>query len=391
MGLKYLLVTDIDNFYHSLYTHSIPWAIHTKSVAKMNRSSNLLGNRLDTLVRIGQDKQTVGIPIGPDTSLLFAEIILQASDQNVLDEFGTLTGFRYLDDYEICFSSLAEAEDCLRVIESALSHHELSLNPRKTRIISLPHALEDGWRTDLNQFEIRTTQRTQYNDLISYFSKAFDFSKRNPDSSILRYAIARLRSVRVEEYNWRLLQLLLLQCATSEAGTLPYIFEQFIIYHGNEYSFARNLLEETINSLIKYHAPIGHGSEVAWSLWGAIAFSVPLHSESANTVSEMDDSIVALLALDAEQRGLFMTPLDKSNWSHYMTRESLYEGLWLLSYEANVKGWLPSVGHRDHVMTDPCFGYLKSNGVEFYNIQNGCPMELNAVLPLPGGSLSLDF
>jgi hypothetical protein len=39
---------------------------------------------------------------------------------------------------------------------------------------------------------------------------------------------------------------------------------------------------------------------------------------------------------------------------------------WLLSYEANVQGWLGTVGGGDHVTADPEFGYLKASGVRFY-------------------------
>jgi len=77
---RYLVTADVSRFYHSLYTHSIPWALHTKTVAKTNRTQALLGNQIDKLVREGQDRQTVGIPVGPDTSLILAEIVLAQVD-----------------------------------------------------------------------------------------------------------------------------------------------------------------------------------------------------------------------------------------------------------------------------------------------------------------------
>jgi hypothetical protein len=49
-----------------------------------------------------------------------------------------------------------------------------------------------------------------------------------------------------------------------------------------------------------------------------------------------------------------------------MTKDGLYDEQWLLAYEANVKGWLPSVGGGDHVNADPGFSFLKNAGVEFY-------------------------
>ncbi|QDJ13845.1 hypothetical protein CEP45_08410 [Mergibacter septicus] len=34
LDFRYLFTTDIANFYPSIYTHSIPWAIYTKEKAK---------------------------------------------------------------------------------------------------------------------------------------------------------------------------------------------------------------------------------------------------------------------------------------------------------------------------------------------------------------------
>lgn len=55
---RYVLRTDINRYYQSIYTHSIPWAVHTKAIAKANRTMALIGNCLDLLTRAGQDGQT---------------------------------------------------------------------------------------------------------------------------------------------------------------------------------------------------------------------------------------------------------------------------------------------------------------------------------------------
>src|SRR4030042_6274506 len=55
---RYVLTADINRFYHSIYTHSISWAIHGKANAKAQRNNKrLLGNRLDKLIRNSQDGQ----------------------------------------------------------------------------------------------------------------------------------------------------------------------------------------------------------------------------------------------------------------------------------------------------------------------------------------------
>jgi hypothetical protein len=55
---RYILQADITRYYPSIYTHSIPWALHTKEVAKANqRDDGYFGNVIDRLVRnLQEDK-----------------------------------------------------------------------------------------------------------------------------------------------------------------------------------------------------------------------------------------------------------------------------------------------------------------------------------------------
>jgi len=100
---NFICETDIARYYHSIYTHSVPWALHNKATAKANRKPSLWGNILDTLLRNAQDGQTVGIPVGPDTSRVVGEIIGVAIDKkvnaNVRAEAGQAT--RFVDDYSV--------------------------------------------------------------------------------------------------------------------------------------------------------------------------------------------------------------------------------------------------------------------------------------------------
>jgi len=387
-GAKYTLTADISKFYHSIYTHSIAWALHGKANIKLLTNKGDLrytGNRLDLFVRNGQDKQTMGIPIGPDTSLVIAEIILAAIDKTIAQSIHGIKGFRQIDDYELCFNKREDAENALYKIESTISEYELELNYKKTKIERLPKPIHKYWPTWLRCFKFSGKHKIDKNNLISYFSKAFEFAEENPTDSVLRYAIARLRSEDFDKGNWHLFQELLLQCIISEPGTLPFALEQYIKYDKKGYRIDNTSLEEALNIQIQTHAPLGHGSEVAWSLWGAIAFNVNLSSGAGTAISNMEDPVVALLALDANQRGLFKSGLNTGRWMLSMKKESLYEELWLLSYEANIKGWLPSLNVPDHVATDPTFRWLKNHGVHFYDISKAAKVKPCAVESIPGG------
>src|SRR6266851_4721918 len=72
VGTRYFLRTDINQFYSSIYTHSVPWALHGKAIAKANIGTTA-ADAIDRAFRNQQGGQTVGIPIGPDCSLVAAE------------------------------------------------------------------------------------------------------------------------------------------------------------------------------------------------------------------------------------------------------------------------------------------------------------------------------
>lgn len=382
LGMRYVLVTDISRFYGSIYTHSIAWALHTKPTAKANRSLSLLGNKIDYWVRMGQDQQTMGIPIGPDTSLVLAELIMHRCDEALQTKLPGIKGYRFIDDYELSFRTRTEAEDAYHVLETCLSEYELALNAKKTEILELPLPLEKPWATELKLFGFRTTQAGQAADLSNYFSEAFSLHNRYPGDAVLQFAIASLRSVIVAPGNWTMFQKLLLLCVIPEPATLPYVLEQIIVRKNSGAGAVLGQMEEIVNDLIRNHSNLKHSSEIANALWACLALHLRISDRAVGAVSHCDDPVVALLALDCERNGLLSKPIDTTLWSSHMTSDSLYDEYWLLAYEANCKGWLPNVGGTDYVSADPNFRFLKSQSVSFYD-PNRAAVAGTAPIPLP--------
>jgi len=383
LNSKYVLRTDITRFYYSIYTHAIPWALHTKPVAKGNTGHALLGNQIDYLVRNGQDKQTVGIPVGPDTSLVIAEILMQACDKELLDACRGLHGHRFIDDYELGFRSRAEAEDAFDTLERILAGYELALNPSKTQVTELPCNLEAPWVSPLRSFPFEGTASSQQGELWGFFDLAFELHGQYPDDGVLQFALGRLRRLEVAPSNWKLFQRLLLNCAAPEPATLRWVLASITSGASADAPPVLSDIEEVMNSLIIDHSAVAHSSEVAWALWGCLALGMTVSAKAAAAVSKCDDSVVALLALHCEDQGLVSTPLDRTVWSSYMNQDSLYGEHWLLAYEANVKGWLPSQGGSDHVSADSNFGFLKTAGVSFYDKSKAVRASPGAPIPVP--------
>lgn len=366
-GSKFVLRTDVSRCYPSIYTHSIPWAIHTKSIAKAARGGSLYGNEFDRLIRNAQDNQTLGIPVGPDSSFLIAELVLNTIDLRISSLGVPFQGFRYMDDYEFGFQSYSEAERALAIIQEALNEYELALNPKKTKIFALPRPIEPEWVSELRVFPFREPVRAQQSDLFRFFDRAFQMASVEPDEAVLKYAISRIQALDISSDNLELCESLLLQCLVNEAGAIRKVLETLRKLESDGFTIDKAKLNEALHHVINTHAPLGHGSEVAWAIWGAIEFALPIDSDTAKKAVDMQDSIVWLLLLHAFSKGLINSSVSFAVPKSKMKTSELFEEHWLLSYEANIKGWLSSVGSTDHVSASPVFQFLKSSGVSFYD------------------------
>lgn len=366
---RYLLRADISQYYHSIYTHSIAWVIHGKKTAKLRpKDYTLLGNILDMRIRHSQDNQTVGIPIGPDASFIVAETILSICDEQ-LHKMGIKNYTRYIDDYEFGCESLQIAERYRGKLQEILSEFELVLNPDKTKIIELPITVANPCISYIRTYELRDKQaKSQRYALISIFDNVFQNLIDDPDVSLIKYLLGKIKNTTIiEKENWTLYENLLLQCIMSDPSTISYVLDELLYYQNQNYPLNISHIKHVMSILIETNAPINHGSEVAWALWTHIALGITISIDATKAASKMNDSVVAILLLDAISKNLIKSSIDLTNYISLMTTGELYGDNWLLSYEANVKNWLSSYKVTDHVKTDKCFNCLKTASVEFYD------------------------
>ena len=107
-GYKFVLLSDISRFFPTIYTHVIPWALHGKEKAKKSIGKHtpaFFGNILDSRSQGVQARQTIGLPIGPDSSHVLAEAIAVAVDCELKASLGYWpAGYRFVDDYCLFFN-----------------------------------------------------------------------------------------------------------------------------------------------------------------------------------------------------------------------------------------------------------------------------------------------
>ncbi len=181
---------DISKCFDSIYTHTIAWAVKSKSFAKKNIDiKSSFGQVFDTLMQRCNDNETNGIIIGPEISRVFAEIICQDVDIKTIAslsnkhniKFGKEYTFRrYVDDTFIF--SIDEATSVLVVEEltDQFSKYNLHINERKIKTFYRPFYTE--------QSRIIRTISLEVNDFFKKFTKiaTVDDKKIILPESILR-------------------------------------------------------------------------------------------------------------------------------------------------------------------------------------------------------------
>jgi len=144
---SYLMELDISKCFYHIYTHTISWAVKNKETAKKNSKEDSFENLFDEIMRHANYNETNGIIVGPEISRIFAEIILQQIDVNVLRVLETKNKYkygvdfevkRYVDDYFIFANDEKILEDIKLVFQQKLSFYKLYLNPAKSEIKKTP-------------------------------------------------------------------------------------------------------------------------------------------------------------------------------------------------------------------------------------------------------------
>ncbi len=198
LEFKYIFLTDISNFYPSVYTHSIAWAIHSKDVAKEPRNRNkmsMVGVAIDKTIQSMQNGQTNGIPQGSVLMDFIAEILLGYADSELtlkLNQLGIEDYYiiRYRDDYRVFTNSKEDSETIARQITLTLQELGLQLNASKTS------SSEDIILSSIKKDKLEALalfSKSQWETTIQKsLLKLVIFSRKHPNSGQLDKQLAKL-------------------------------------------------------------------------------------------------------------------------------------------------------------------------------------------------------
>ena len=236
-----LMNTDITDCYSSIYTHSIPWALHGKEVIKNDIANPtkpktyFLGNDIDITIQSMQFSQTNGIPQGSALMDFIAELIIGYADEELslkIEKYNNYADnkindyfiIRYRDDYRIFATNQETLIKIAKLLTETLFELNFRLNSQKTFITE--NIVRDVIKPDkLYWNEVKQEEKTLQKHLFLIHSLA----EKHPNSGSLITALTKFLEERVypiklfKEENSKVLVSILVDIAYKNPKTYPVI------------------------------------------------------------------------------------------------------------------------------------------------------------------------
>lgn len=389
-GRKVELRLDILNFYPSIYTHSIPWSLlgkeeakkyfkikntkqaHFSAILPTDVKARLynLGDSIDTLVRNCNERQSIGIPIGPDTSFILAELIGCRIDSEIQKSLADISHecIRYYDDYYFYFNSVGDADNALKKVQKVLYEFRLETNEFKVSINQLPFKYVDDWSLTLSNFKFDSANNYE---LRNYFSQLISLVNNNKKQSswIINYGLQRFEygNVKINRKHFDIFLTFLLQLLLFDPSNIDQIFKILLSY---EYYLSRkrkDKIEIVLNQIIEEHSILNHSFEVSWALWFYKSFRIKCHRDYLTLVLASNDSISKLICIDLINSKLFKGRKPAlANLTSSLNSISVFNEDWLIAYETFRKKWL-NYGTKNLLDKNEFFEILNYYDVTFYD------------------------
>jgi hypothetical protein len=209
---QFILQADISRFFYTVYTHSIPWAVIGKDKVKdwlANKNKKKLdkhwSNGFDVALQSCQSRETFGIPVGPDTSRMIAEILLAGieKDENLKSFLTVQPSFRLVDDLIVGFEDEALARKCLTALRRALWKFNLQLNDEKTVVLPSRAIFRDKWEFEHNALVVSDVDvAKQETDIYRMVDLSLRFCSEQKNDRPAIWATTRLAGLKTIEPNF---------------------------------------------------------------------------------------------------------------------------------------------------------------------------------------------
>ena len=378
--------SDITNFFPSVYTHSIGWAAVGPEEAKKSIGDNSKWyNELDQRQRRTTRNETKGVPIGPATSNIITEFILQAIDNQFLREhhcgitpstspegdvsrIGKNPGLfykRYIDDYQCYAKTREKAEEFVRELRMELSKFGLHLNTKKTHIYELPDTSENSWMGEI-QSALPRSKTASFLDSKRFLDYIVVLAKKYPSKSIIKYGLKCILKTppkgEEDREEYRKILGYALNLAFHYPAIIPTLSVAFKPENIDLWRSHQWKLAVILEDAVKNHRSDG----VSWILYLCLIYKHRISKDTASLIIDTTDCIsITLLYLSSQHNDLVEKYANKliENYSSVSPPFEL-DKQWLLTYQLFFDGKINNPYPTDDAGYKT-FNVLKKNNVTF--------------------------
>lgn len=368
-----ILTADISRFFYTVYTHSIPWAILGKEKAKDYLAHNKKAlydhwsSDFDTALQACQSRETFGIPVGPDTSRIVAELLMAGveSDPALSATIAGRPMARLLDDFIIGFEDEGSARRALACLRQTLWKFNLQLNEEKTAIVSSRNFYLDPWKLDVSRLSI--SRRRLAEDVYHLIDRTLQLCERANTAAPASWACNRLNAVRQETPDNFVL---LLDATLRLARDFPscmHIAAAFVINHQDfcQPAYIKRRIAKWLKSTMRLNALRGNDFEQAWCLVISGVLRIELDQEDLPSRDTVPSGVVLAILGMLRERKLLKVPLSWWKWRAELNKSGLMGAAWLPYYEAVVRGWTTDKTLIGEVKNQPLLAQMLASKVTF--------------------------
>lgn len=295
IGSIWQLNLDIDNFYNSIYTHSISWAVlgkkEAKSIYSKNKNTDInidcyeKLDEFDTRIRNMNMKESYGIITGPFISRIFSEILLANIDKRFQSK--KYKFYRYVDDYKFYFSNESDAKKSKKEIENILGEYNLKLNDDKTKFIEFPFNIKKDINYEYNN-------RYKQKGILGVLNESMAMFK-NQEKGAIKYALKFISDKDIKNEDVTVIFSLLFNLMLLDPNNSKLIIN--FIGKNNE-KFSKMELSSFLNEEIRKNIKINKEHEAIFCLELLLKLNGEIDENSFEEILISRNDLLIIMALE---------------------------------------------------------------------------------------------
>lgn len=364
-----LLSLDINRFYGSVYTHSVPWAVLGKEEAQKRHALKTLDShwsaKIDRRLRASNWNQTIGIPIGPDTSRIIAELILTRINMQ-LTEHGAVEEDHFLhsiDDYRFGAIDSNVAQKISTAFEQVIRDFHLRTREDKWALCSTAEC-QHPWKIRLASYE-------NFDDPLfieAIFAEVFSSLNSKSGDNVLGFATSKYRKIFNDPNNQTKVLGHFQRTLFSFPWTVRFIAPTYIRIFNKSASdkVLIRLFEHGLSESCRKHDTLS----VLWYLYLALYYDLEISEQMFSQCYYLDCPLVDLMLAHAIQNAL--APVGNTSLNSRHKEKNLNTSAWIYLYETEVRGWQTAVAGKIDAKGEEAasfFRMCRTKGVRFYDVE----------------------